>query len=407
MTKGLATEIPNYPMTRDRPFMPAEQLLSMQREAPMTRVRLWDGSSPWLVTRYEEVRQLLRDPRLSSDGAKPGYPELSEGAQSRRQQIKTMMNMDDPEHAWRRRAVLADFTVKKSEQLRPRIQQVTDELLDQMLAGSNPADFVSTVALPLPSVIISEMLGVPYSDHDLFQDYTTTLVSHTSTAQEQMESAHGLLGYLSEFVRRKARGELPGSDLATRLVDTQLRDGSMSEDDIAKSLWALLSAGHETTASMTALSVAVLLDNPQQRGILESSIGDPRALAQAVEELLRFLSIVHRGRRRAALAEIEVGGQVIRPGEGVILGIDAANWDPDTFDEPTRLDLGCARRSHLAFGSGVHQCVGQALARVELQVVLATLFRRVPTLRLAATIERLPFKDAGTVYGLNALPVSW
>jgi cytochrome P450 len=402
-----APEIPEYPMVRTCPFGPAPDVLQLQRDAPISRVRLWDGSTPWIVSRYDDARAILRDPRASVEAASPGYPDHSPAAHSRRKQIKTLINSDDPEHAWRRRSLITDFTVKKAERMRPRLQEITDELLDKMLAGPNPADFVSAVALPFPSIVISDLLGVPYEDHEMFQDYTTILASHTSTPEQQMASARGLLEYLTELVARKERSPAgSGDDLASRLVDEYLRAGTMTREDIATALYGLLQAGHETTAHQLALSVALLLDQPEHRRAVASA-ADARELASAVEELLRYHSISHRGRRRAALEDIEIGGQIIRKGEGIIVAVDAANWDAEVFAEPGTLNLTRQHKSHVAFGFGVHQCIGQALARVELQIALETLFRRVPTLHLAIPVAELRFKQDGVVYGLEELPLGW
>lgn len=403
MTAATASP-PAYPMTRECPFDPPPDLSRLAADASVTQVRIWDGSTPWLVTGYEDVRAVLADSRVSADIDKPGYPRVSAGIAARPDESKTFVNLDDPEHAAQRRALIADFTVRKMESLRPRIQALVDGLIDEMLASGPPADLVDMLALPLPSMVICEILGVPYEDREFFHAISRTIISRESTPEQSVKAFDDILAYLGDLVERKAAE--PGDDVFSHLAVEQLRTGRMTRREIAPMSALLLVAGHETTASMVALGTATLLEHPEQlRGLRESA--DPALVASAVEELLRYLSIVHVGRRRVALTDIEVGGQVIRKGEGIIAAIDVANRDGQVLPEPERLDIHRGTRQHLAFGFGVHQCLGQSLARVELQVVFGTLFRRIPTLALAAPVSELDFRPDGEVYGMGSLPVRW
>lgn len=387
------------------PFDPPPALQALRSEKSPTRVRIWDGSSPWLITRYDHLRTLLGDPRVSSDATLPGYPHRTAGTKAGDKARRTFITMDDPEHARLRRMVTAPFAVRKMEALRPAVQKIVDDLIDDMLAGPKPVDLVQAFALPVPSLVICELLGVPYEDHDLFQRNTKVIVNRNSTPEEVIESFTTLIDYLDGLLSTKRAR--PADDLLSVLATERVATGEMTQRQAAETGVLLLGAGHETTANMIALGTLALLQNPDQLALLRAS-KDPKTVAGAVEELLRYLNITHSGRRRVALEDIEIGGEVIRAGEGLILANDIANRDPDAFPgDADRLDLTRDARRHVAFGFGVHQCLGQPLARVELQVVYSTLYSRIPTLALATEIDQLEFKHDGLVYGVYELPVTW
>ncbi|MDI2029347.1 cytochrome P450 [Saccharopolyspora sp. TS4A08] len=398
-----AAEIPDYPMTRASgcPFDPPPRLKALQEETPIHRVRLADGTTPWLVTRYADQRAVLADPRISSDSDNPGYPR-GVPAQPGGSKISFIL-MDDPEHARQRRMVTAPFTVKRVEAMRPAVQKIVDDRIDEMLAGPKPVDLVQAFALPVPSLVICELLGVPYADHDFFQDNSKTIINRDSTPEQRAGALANLTRYLDDLVGRKL--ETPADDLLSGLCE-RVEAGELERADVAQMGVLLLIAGHETTANMIALGTLALLENPDQLALLRET-DDPKVVAGAVEEMLRYLHITHNGRRRVALEDIEVGGQVIRAGEGVILPNGIGNRDPEVFDDPDALDLTRDARKHVAFGFGVHQCLGQPLARMELQVVYSTLYKRIPTLRAAAELDEIPFKHNGSVYGVYELPVTW
>ncbi|MFI5664194.1 cytochrome P450 [Streptomyces sp. NPDC051684] len=387
------------------PFDPPPALHATQSEPTLSRVRIWDGSSPWLVTRYDQLRMLLGDPRVSADVNGPGYPHRSAGQKAGSQARRTFLNMDDPEHARIRRMVTAPFAVKKVEALRPSVQKIVDGLIDEMLAGPKPVDLVQAFALPVPSLVICELLGVPYEDHDLFQRNTKVIVKRDSVPEETVAATTALADYLEDLLA--AKEARPQDDLLSELATKRVATGEMTRREAAHMGVLLLAAGHETTANMIALGTLALLEHPDQLAALRGT-EDPKAVSGAVEELLRYLNITHSGRRRVALADIEIDGQVIRAGEGIVLANEVANRDPRAFaGNPDELDLTRDSRRHVAFGYGVHQCLGQPLARVELQVVYSTLYRRIPTLALATGFDQLEFKHDGLVYGVYELPVTW
>ncbi|GGT22891.1 cytochrome P450 [Nonomuraea spiralis] len=394
-----------FPMPRaaGRPFDPAPELARRSKEEPVSRVRLWDGTTPWLVTAYEDVRAVLADPRVGVDVAEPGFPHTNAVSKARDARMKTLMQMDAPEHTAHRRLLTADFMVKKMEALRPRIQRVVDDLIDDLLAGPNPADLVEALALPVPSLVICELLGVPYADRAFFQRVAGELVMDEGDPARALAAGEELNAYLEALVAAKSAD--PGEDVLSRLAVEQYGTGAMTLREIATMGQLLLVAGHDTTANMIALGTAALLANPGQLAAVRD--GDPALVANAVEELLRYLSITHTEARRVAREDLEIGGRLIRKGEGIVVVKSTANRDPSAFPDPDVLDVRRRVRHHVAFGYGVHQCLGQPLARVELQVVYGTLYRRIPTLALATPPSELAFKQQAVFYGVRELPVTW
>jgi cytochrome P450 len=398
------TPVPAYPMQRDHPFDPPPQLSRLRTENPVSRVRLWDGSRPWLITGYADQRAVLADRRFSADVRRPGYPHVTAASAARRRRSRSFIAMDEPEHGRYRKMVTSTFMIKRVEQLRPRIQRIVDGRIDDMLAAGPPTDLVTAFALPVPSLVICELLGVSYADHEFFQKCSRIMVDSTSPAEKATAASDELKAYLEDLL--DAKNAAPADDLLSQLVVEQLRTGGMTRSEIADMGLLLLIAGHETTANMIALGTLTLLNHPDQLAELRVT-DDPRLVASAVEELLRYLNIAHSGRRRVATEDVEVGGQLIRAGEGVIVATDSGNRDEKVFADPDTLDIHRQARHHVAFGYGVHQCLGQPLARVELQVVYGTLYRRMPTLRPAVELAEIPFKHDMVVYGVHELPVTW
>ncbi|MEV1025762.1 cytochrome P450 [Streptomyces sp. NPDC050264] len=401
-----ALDIPDFPAPRSSacPFAPSPELRALTGYGPLTRVRSWGDSTPWAVTGHAEQKALLSDARLSVEFTRPGFPSPVDPAHAHAGSTDlSFVGMDDPEHARLRRMVSGAFTIKRVEAMRPRVQKMADDFIDAMLAGPKPVDLVQALALPIPSLVISEMLGVPYEDHEFFQINSKTIVSAIASPQERQAAHTNLATYLDDLVGRKLTE--PGDDLLSSLC-TQIESGELTRRQAATMGVLLLLGGHETTANMISLGTLLLLQHPEQLALIRDT-DDPAVVRDAVEELLRYLSIVHLGRRRTALEDIEVAGHTIREGDGVILLGELANRDPAVFPEPDRLDLTRNARHHQAFGAGSHHCVGQPLARMELQVVYRTLFRRIPTLRAVDDLDATPFKYDAIIYGLHALPVTW
>ncbi|MGP8297479.1 cytochrome P450 [Streptomyces inhibens] len=385
------------------PFDPPAALGTLRTEQPISKISLPDGSWAWLATRYADIRAILGDTRFSSDTTVHGYP-LSGMTGGTNTDNRGFIRRDPPEHTRLRRMVTREFMVKRVEALRPEIQRITDELCDAMerRAGQD-VDLVEELALPVPSLVISLLLGVPYDDHDIFQRLTGTLLSRTVPDDERETARLELRDYLDRLVTDKEAD--PGDDILGRLIVEQQRTGEITHDEVAAFAALLLIAGHETTANMIGLSALTLMRDAESAERLRQ---EPALIRGAVEELLRFHSIIRNGPRRVATADIEIDGHLIRAGEGVVVAVPSANRDESVFADADRLDV-CRPNAqhHVAFGYGIHQCLGQALARVELQVVIGTLLRRFPTLRPAVPLEKIPFRTDMSIYGCHALPVTW
>ncbi|TCK26392.1 cytochrome P450 [Pseudonocardia endophytica] len=397
------TETPSYPMARQCPFSPPDEMREIRESEPVTRARIWDGSTPWLVTRYSDVRAVLADQRFSSDPFRAGYPHAAPSRKIRQTRMRpSFIMMDDPEHARLRRMLIGEFTVKRTEKLLPLVEQAIADLLDAMEAGENPTDLVQAFALPLPSLVICHLLGVPYSDHAFFQEQSHALLDLTAGEEAVIAASDALMGYLDRLVDDRRRS--PQDDLISRLA-ARIDTGELEVDDVSSMAFLLLVAGHETTANMIGLGTLTLLRHPDQAALVRE--GDDATVRSAVEELLRMLTITHIGRRRVATEDVEVGGTVIREGEGVIVAAEAANRDPEKYPEPDELDVTRGTNQHVAFGFGIHQCLGQPLARLELRIAYPALLRRFPDLRVTVPDEQIRFREQMAVYGVHELPVAF
>lgn len=391
------TGLPAFPGDRDArcPFDPAPEYREW-RETDGLRLVNWNGHPAWAVSRYEDVKAAMTDPRISA------AVEAQQGSQG--PAAKVFPRLDDPEHARLRRMLTKDFTVRRVQAMRPRIEESANDFIDTMVASGSPADLVEAYALPVPSLVISLLLGVPYSDHAFFQDITSVLMSRTATAEEKQKANGTIFGYLLDLVGKKERE--PDDALISRVIREYVGTGELNRETLAMNSFILLNAGHETSANMIALGTLTLLQNPDTLARIRDT-DDPKVVSGAVEELLRHLSIVHSLVARVAKEDIEIGGQLVRAGEVLVMNLPAANRDPAFVDDPDRLDIGRDTRGHMAFGYGVHQCLGQVLARAELEIALPALLRRLPGLRLAVPLEEIRFRNDMSIYGVHALPVAW
>jgi cytochrome P450 len=393
------TETPPLPFDRGScPLDPPPVYEQWREEGPIRRVSLPGERGAWLVTRYDDIRAVLGDSRVSSDSRHPDFPGNRAGQMPL---PGSFINTDAPEHDVLRRMLTRTFMVRNIERMRPGIRQVTADLLEQMAAQPQPADLVEHFALPLPSLVICELFGVPYADREVFQKNATVVVSRTASLEVNAAN-QALFSYMLELLARKDRQ--PGEDLFSELAAERVRTGQLTREQAAGMGVLLLIAGHETTTNMISLSTIALLREPAQ---LRRLLDEPASVPLAVEELLRYLSIVHNGLRRIAVEDIEVGGTTVRAGDGIVVPLQSANRDGQIFTDPDRLDLDRGARNHVAFGYGIHQCLGQPLARAELQIALPALFTRFPGLHIAAPTADLPYKDDAAVYGLRGLPVTW
>ncbi|GAA1828196.1 cytochrome P450 [Pseudonocardia ailaonensis] len=395
-----------FPIGRTCPFAAPAEYGQLRDRAPISKVNLVGGGEVWWVSGYEEARTILVDRRFSSDRRHDNFPMPNGGPTFRaraRRQPPSMIGLDGAAHSAERRALIGEFTVRRLTALQPRIQAIVDEFIDGMLAADQrPVDLVKALSLPVPSLVICEMLGVPYADHEFFQDRTTALLRRTTAPQDRERYMDELRGYLADLIRRKVAE--PTDDLFSRQITRRRDDGTFDEVSLVSMAFLLLLAGHETTANMISLSVIGLLEKPDQ---LASLRADPTRIPLAVEELLRYFTVVETATSRVATEDVEISGVTIRAHDGIVVSGLSADWDPDVFENPEELDIERGARHHIAFGYGPHQCLGQNLARLELEIVLETLFRRIPTLRLAVPMDDVVFRTDAGIYGVYELPVTW
>ncbi|MFG1604846.1 cytochrome P450 [Actinoplanes sp. NPDC049265] len=395
-----------FPIARTCPFAPPAEYRELRESAAVVPVRVPNGAPTWAVTRLEEARKVLSDPRFSHDSSRTGFPtvhQIPAGAPGEPTPEGQFQSMDGAEHQRYRRLVQGQFTVPKVRTLRPAIQAIVDQAIDDMLERGAPADLVEDLGLPVPSLVICRLLGVPYEDREFFQSRTHTMAVVTDDPSQARAAMAELHEYLRGLVDRNSG--TPGDGLIGRLAADHLPTGELTRESLTTIAIMLLVAGHETTGNMIPLGMLALMRDPEQYARLRA---DPDLIPGAVEELLRYLSIVDWvAFDRQATEDLELGGRQLRAGDGVwILGA-SANRDERAFDRPDELDVERGARNHIAFGYGIHQCLGQNLARAELEITYRTLMTRVPTLRLAVPYEDLPFKYDAAIFGLRRLPVAW
>ncbi|MDH6213838.1 cytochrome P450 [Streptomyces pseudovenezuelae] len=396
------TEPVAFPQDRTCPYHPPTAYDPLRTDRPLTRITLYDGRKAWLVTGHTLARSLLADQRLSSDRSHPDFPAPNIRFTAAKNRKVALLGFDDPEHRTQRRMMVPSFTLRRAAALRPEIQRIVDERLDAMIAQGPPGELVSAFALPVPSMVICALLGVPYADHEFFEGQSRRLlrgpkVSDVQDARDQLDA------YFAQLIDTKLKQSEPGDGVLDELVHEKLREGELDRREVMSFATILLIAGHETTANMISLGTFALLQHPERLAELRAR---PELLPDAVEELMRMLSIAD-GLLRRATEDIEAGGTTIRAGDPVLFSTSVINRDADVYEDPDTFDWHRPNRHHVAFGFGIHQCLGQNLARAELEIALRTLFERLPTLRLAVPAEEIPFKPGDTIQGMLELPVTW
>ncbi|MER5620214.1 cytochrome P450 [Streptosporangium sp. NPDC002544] len=400
MTESLHT-VTTMPTARQSgcPFDPPKELIEAREHGPISRFPFPDGHEGRLVTGYDLVRAVLADPRFSSrkelmrhhpliDYGDIEVPPAPPGE---------FLLMDEPQHGRYRKPLVGKFTVRRMRLLTERVEQITADHLDAMEKAGPSADLVTAFAKPIPSIIICELLGVPYEDRGFFQENIDKFLGGEVSDEELIAAYTATQQYLAELVVAKRAN--PTDDVLSDLLDSDLTD-----EELQGMALILLSAGFDTTANMLALGTFALLQNPDQLAALRA---EPTLTDQAVEELLRYLSVAKQF-YRVALEDIELGGHTITAGTTVILSLNTAARDPERFPNPHVLDLRRQDGGHLAFSHGIHQCLGQQLARVEMRVAFPALLNRFPTLRLAVPAEEVALRpETADIYGVKSLPVTW
>ncbi|WP_326771180.1 cytochrome P450 (plasmid) [Streptomyces sp. NBC_01591] len=394
-----ATEPETFPYVRRCPFAPPEQYREFREQGGPVRVRTAPGNETWLVTRYDQVKAMLNDGGLSNDRAHPGYPspipippEFRSGG--------SLLGMDAPRHTAYRKLVAGEFTHRRAQAMRPRIQKVVDRAIDEMTAKGPVVDLHAELGIKVTMSVITGMLGISLNDQEYLHSRTRVMFGGGASAAERHVAVAELNAYFLEIVRRKH--EHPEDDLISRLMAKWPKPVDYAE--AANMTRLLLNGGHDSTASMISLGTLTLLRHPGQLDLLRKQ---PTVAPRAVEELLRFLNVTDLTTARVAVEGLEIGGVAVKPGEGVYPSTAAANRDGAVFERPDELDITRGTRDHLAFGHGRHLCLGADIARVELELTWTTLFRRLPALRLAVPFEELGYRQGGLVFGVRELPVTW
>jgi cytochrome P450 len=408
----MARTTPEEPLVLGGEFLqdPYAVYARLREAGPARLVLLPTGVSAWLVTRYAEARAVLADPRLHKNAR--AFREQASNLQPEALPVEAeivaaslyshMLNSDPPDHTRLRRLVSRAFTPRRVESLRPRIEAVTDELLeataDAGLDGS-PVDLLDSFAFPLPMTVICELLGVPDGDRDAFRGWSATILSDASEA-DVLAASYAMAEYLRELIASKRAR--PGDDLLTGLTQARDDDDQLDEEELVSMAFLLLVAGHETTVNLIANGTLALLRNPDQLALLRS---DPALVRGAVEEFLRYDGPVNLATARFTSEPVLVGDVEIPAGEFVLVALGSADRDSGRFDRPERLDITRPGAGHLAFGHGIHFCLGAPLARLEGEIAFTKLLARFPVLSLAGSPERLRWRNSSLIRGLERLQV--
>lgn len=410
-----------YVPPRTGPFDPPKLLADLRATGRPAQVSLWDGRQVWLVTGYADARFVLADRRFSSDIGNPGLPALAPALANARHRA-AISRMDSPRHDELRRMVAPEFLSSRINALVPTIERIVADQITVLLRATPPLDLRAEFALAVPSRLICELLGVPLADRDFFEECTSRARARDLTREQAAAAERQMYDYCDLLVRRKEKqhtekehteqehterrpaAQDPAAGLIDRLVD-EMRGGRLTREELITMVKVLITAGHETTASMICLGALTMLLHPDWFRAMREV---PEAVPNAVEELLRYHTIVHEGVTRVATEDVEVSGVTIRAGDGVVVSLAAANRDEAMFDAPDRLDLDRPdARRHLAFGHGPHLCLGLWLTRAELRIALPALAARVPGLRLAVPLSSIRFSEDMQIYGVHELPVTW
>jgi cytochrome P450 len=390
---------PEWPFRRSEPLVPPNEYADLREACPFAKVTLYDGQQAWLATRWQDVRTVLASPDFSITPHTAGvYPAPSKAFHDYALTKASFDKLDPPEHDVERRMLQKDFMLRRVQSYAPFLEALTDELLDALANAPQPIDLVREIGHVIPARLTCEMLGVPHSDADYLRAQMATFVSQRSTAEQIAGALANLHKYFDDVIA--AKEAKPEDDLASRIVLDQILPGHLTRERGAAMLNVLLMGGFDTTSSMIGLGTIVLLENPAELAKLRA---EPPLWPRAVEELLRYLTIAHLTGARIATADVEIGSHQIRAGDGVFASLVAANGDPSAFPEPAALDVTRVPGKQVAFGFGVHQCIGQTLARLELRIVLERLFRRFPHMTQVTTSTTVPLSHSSVVTPLEVL----
>ena len=400
-TKTPGAELPMFPQLREEPMKPPPAYEQWREEAAVKRVAMHSDQRVWVVLRHAEARQALSHPDLSADTSNPHFPRVRKGATATSK--NTMLRqMDPPLHGKYRRMMASQFTLKRVNELRPELERIVDDAIDDLLSTGGPADLHATVSLVIPTKVICALLGVDYSLSPEIQRASGVITSAAASAQEFNAAAATLHGILdAEITAQEAH---PKEGLIGKLITDYMSRGDIDREQIRGQMFMTIVAGHETTANTISMGMMQLFERPDLYARVRN---DFSLLPGLIEDMIRMHALADGVPARVATADLVIGGQEIKAGEGVITVISAPNFDPRVWENPYQLDPERDSRNHISFSVGIHSCLGQNLARAELELTFQRLFTRIPTLRLADVADPIEMVNDGYVYGARRLMVEW
>ncbi|KAF2198826.1 cytochrome P450 55A1 [Delitschia confertaspora ATCC 74209] len=415
MASSKMESAPKFPFSRPKGAEPPTEFAKLRATDPVSHVTLWDNSHPWLVTKHKDVCSVLTDKRLSKERTRPGFPEMSAGGKAAAKNKPTFVDMDPPQHMQQRSMVEPLFTKEAVEKLRPHIQETVDKLLNDMVKRGceKPVDLTENFALPVPSYTIYGILGVPMEDLGFLTKQASIRSNGSSTAREASGANQTLLDYMGNLVEKRMKE--PKNDLISKLCTEQVKPGHIEKSDARQIAFLLLVAGNATMVNMINLGLVTLFQHPAQ---LKKLKANPNLSHYFVSELTRYHVASALATRRVAKEPTEVHGKKIKPGEGVIASNMSASRDEDVFSDPDTFDMmrfapkeeggkGEDWYKAMGFGWGEHRCIGEWLSRAELEIVFATIFQKLPELRLAIPMEEVKYTPPERDVGITELPVVW
>lgn len=400
LSQDAAADVPEFPQLRDDPLRPPRAYEEWREEAPAKQVRLQNGRTAWVVLRHDEVRKVLESPVISRDPGLANFPQVRAGkTMTRNDQV--LNHMDPPMHGRFRKLLAPWFSLKRVNQMRPGIQQIVDDAIDRLMTLDRPANLHKEFSLVVPSTVICQLLGIDYGYHDEFE----RLAAVTTSAGADPESFGAASAELFELVNKLVDDNIADpSDGVLNVLTTAMQAGDITREQCVAHTFVMIVGGHETTANTISLGHLQLWRQPE---LFEHLRANPEAIPVAINEMLRIQSINDGSLGRISTADLDLGGVKIPAGEGIIPVMSPADFDPRAWDDPDTFDLGRDNKTQLGLGAGIHACLGQNLARAELEIVFETVLRRLPSLQVAVPEEEIGFQRDGFIFGVRDMPVTW
>lgn len=400
-TQATQREVPKFPFSRPKDTEIPKEYYELLEKCPVSKVKMWDNTEPWLVVTHKDVCSVLSDTRLSKIRTRPGFPEMGPGGKEAAKQRPTFVDMDPPEHTKQRGMIEPYMTPEAVEKLRPHIQKIVDEEIDAMVKKGAPQNLLE-FAMNVPMLVISDMLGIPREDVPKIINYSGVRSSGSSTAAQASMASQELNNYLANLVKEKKKN--PGKDIISDLIVNQLNKGHLEEQDVSAIAFLMLVAGNATVCTTIGVGLVALEQHPEQKAAL---LKDPKLYKSFVNEVCRYYTASAYATRRVAKEDIVLNGVKIAAGDGIIAANQAANRDKTVFRDPDTFDLHRSPNPHVGFGYGIHVCVAEWLARAEMEIAFERLFTRLPNLRIAVPLDQLKYSEPDKDIGLAELPVTW